>query len=75
MGANEIKQDLARATQHIKDDDLEQAMSTLQGILEEEPSHEIASGLLASVYFQIGMHDRAVSLYREFHLDNLKMIQ
>jgi Tfp pilus assembly protein PilF len=64
MGQNNLKQSLALATQQIKNDDLDQAIITLQEILAQDPNHEIATGLLASVYFQIGMHDRAVSLYR-----------
>jgi predicted Zn-dependent protease len=44
--------------------ELEPAMIQLRELLQADPDHEIANGMLASIYAQLNMTDRAVTGYR-----------
>lgn len=57
--------DLAALVETVKRGDYGVALIGLKQFLERHPDHEIAMGLLAACYFQIGMLDEARSLYRQ----------
>jgi len=56
---------LSQATEALQAGEPEQAISVLKDLLEKYPKNEIASGLLASIYAEIGMLDRAEEHFRE----------
>lgn len=58
-------QQLARASQTVKNGDFETAIVQLKGLLMEYPRHELATGMLAAIYLQIGMHQKASNCYRK----------
>lgn len=55
---------LTEATSHIRDGNLDDAIARLKELIELNPRHEIATGMLAGIYAQIGMHERASQLFR-----------
>jgi len=55
-----MKEQLAKATEQVKEGNLDSAITTLKEILQEQPDQEIALGLLAAIYLQIGMTEKAV---------------
>ncbi len=61
---NDIQQ-LARATRSAKNSDYETAIVQLKSLLSEYPHHELATGMLAAIYLQIGMHQKASIWYRK----------
>lgn len=62
--ANEdLNKRLGRATEQVKNEDLDAAIITLKALLQEYPNNEISTGMLASIYLQIGMNDLAIELY------------
>lgn len=67
LAQNSSKKDLRfllhEATQKIKRNDYKAAILTLKTLLDSDPKHEIALGMLASTYLQIGMHQQAIDLY------------
>lgn len=58
-----LKTRLAEAIAQSKAGDLEQAIDTLEVILKREAGHEIALGMLASIYLQTGRHEQAIDHY------------
>lgn len=56
---------LGLAAAAAKQGDLESAIVHLKELLAADPRHEIALGLLAGIYAQLKMSDRAVALYRQ----------
>jgi tetratricopeptide (TPR) repeat protein len=60
----ELMDQLADATEQVKEGNLEKAISSLKTILDNRPDHEIALGLLASIYLQIGMNEQAIKYYQ-----------
>lgn len=58
-------QKLEIATNHVKANDLAAAIEVLKAILDEDCEHEIATGMLASVYLQIGRTAAAIELYEK----------
>ena len=52
---------LAEAVEQAKQGDLDQAIVTLKSLLQDNPNHEIALGMLGGIYAQINMHDRAIA--------------
>jgi tetratricopeptide (TPR) repeat protein len=54
---------LSRAAACAKRGDFEPAMIHLKELLAAEPDHEVATGLLASIYAQLQMSDRATEFY------------
>lgn len=69
MAANSSRQnlmkELERATQQVKDNDLDNAIVTLKEILAKNPTHDISLGMLASIYLQIDMVQPAIDLYEK----------
>ena len=67
MGPEEITENqiLIQATKFAKLGDFEQAIVRLKTLLEAEPEHEVATGMLASIYAQLGMADRAIGFYQK----------
>lgn len=70
MGTGEISQqraqpEFAALVEAVRRGDYDFAIRGLKGFIEVHPGHEVATGLLAASYFQIGMPDRASELYRE----------
>jgi cytochrome c-type biogenesis protein CcmH/NrfG len=56
---------LADAVAQAKTGDLDAAVVTLKAVLQSQPKHTIALGMLASIYLQIGMVDRAIERYTQ----------
>jgi len=56
--------DLVLATRFAKQGDFEQAIVHLKSILASDPKHEVAVGMLAAIYAQIGLLDRAIDYYQ-----------
>lgn len=54
----------ALATESVKQRNFEQAILQLKTFLAQEPKNEIALGMLAAVYTEIKMTDRAAEYYR-----------
>lgn len=61
----ETKKALAPLVENMRARRYDAAIAGLKRFLLAHPSHEIALGLLASAYFQIGMTARAKDLYQE----------
>lgn len=59
----ELIAQLADATEQAREGNLEEAISSLKIILEHRPDHEIALGLLASIYLQISMNEQAICCF------------
>jgi tetratricopeptide (TPR) repeat protein len=51
---------LTTAAQCVEKGDFEGALVQLKSLIEAQPRHELAIGMLAGIYAQIGMHDRAI---------------
>lgn len=64
MTRSSVMQRLGKATQDAKDGNLDEAVTTLKQILRDEPRHEIALGMLAATYLQIGMHEAAIERFQ-----------
>jgi len=56
---------LQSAVEYTKAQDIESALVKLKELLEIEPEHEIGKGMLAGHYAQLGLTDKAKSLFRE----------
>ncbi len=54
---------LEQATKHARNNDWANAIESLKLILEKDADHEIATGMLASIYLQIGHLDAAIEHY------------
>jgi len=57
--------EFAALVEAVRRGDYDFAILGLKGFIAAHPDHEIAMGLLAASYFQIGMTDRAAALYRK----------
>lgn len=55
---------LARATACTKDNDFAGAIGHLKSLLQSYPEHEIANGMLAAVYAELGMTGRAIEYFQ-----------
>jgi tetratricopeptide (TPR) repeat protein len=56
---------LIQATRCVQHGEFEQAIVLLKSLIQKEPRHELAIGMLGGVYAQIKMHDCAVDYFRE----------
>lgn len=56
---------LDSATRAAKAGDKEEAITQLKQLLGIDPHHEIANGMLASIYAELGLTDRATHYFRE----------
>jgi tetratricopeptide (TPR) repeat protein len=56
---------LTAAAQCAEKGDYEGAIAQLKGLIGAQPRHELAIGMLAGIYAQIGMHDRAIEHFRK----------
>lgn len=54
---------LAEAVELVKEGNLDSAIAILRDILGQDSNHELALGILASIYLQIGMNVQAIDLY------------
>lgn len=54
---------ISNAAALIKTRQFEQAMQELKTFLQHQPDHEIATGMLASIYAEIDMPQKALELY------------
>ena len=55
---------LAQATACTKNNDFAGAIGHLKTLLQSNPEHEIANGMLAAVYAELGMTDRAIDYFQ-----------
>jgi predicted negative regulator of RcsB-dependent stress response len=65
---------LAGAIEAAKRDDKEAAIAQLKQVLEAEPRHEVAAGMLASLYAELGLVERAMRQFQqvlEHHPENV----
>lgn len=60
-----LRSSLAAAAAAMKSGDFADAMDQLKKILTDHPSHELANGMLGSVYAELGMTDQAVAAFRK----------
>lgn len=63
MSRDSVMERLGKATQDAKDGNLDDAVTTLKQILHDQPNHEIALGMLAAIYLQIGMQEAAIERF------------
>ena len=56
---------LQQAVTAMRERRYEEALATLKQITSDEPDHEVALGMLASAYAELGMRDRARQLFDE----------
>lgn len=61
---NENHAQLTIAAQCAEQGDFEGAIMQLKGLIEAQPRHEVAIGMLAGIYAQINMHDHAIPHFR-----------
>lgn len=61
--ADTSRAELAPLVEAVRRADYAFAIEQLKAFLDSHPDHEIAAGLLAASYFQLGMHERARTLY------------
>lgn len=64
MGRDD-KAELAPLVEAMRRADFDSAIAGLKTYLERYPGHEVALGMFAAAYFQIGLKDRAQPLYEE----------
>jgi len=55
---------LQQATEFGKKREFDGAIETLKKLIAHAPKHELALGMLASLYAEIGMRDRAIEIYQ-----------
>ena len=60
----DAREALSLAAAYAKRGELEPAMIQLTQLLQADPDHEIANGMLAGIHAQLNMTDRAVAGYR-----------
>lgn len=60
-----LQQMLSKATEAAKRGDLESAIGSLKEILSDHPDNEIAIGMLASIYLQIGLLEEAETRFKD----------
>jgi predicted Zn-dependent protease len=60
----DVREALSRAAASAKSEDFAGAIAHLQELLAVEPDHEIANGMLAGIYAQIGMPERATEHFQ-----------
>ncbi len=53
------------ATRHARDGRFDEAITALKEILAEDPRHEISRGMLAAIYLQLGMHEKACAHFEQ----------
>lgn len=63
---------LALAAKGAKDGDYEEAIIQLKNLLDAYPKHELGLGMLASIYAELKMNDRAVEFYERLLAVNPK---
>jgi tetratricopeptide (TPR) repeat protein len=61
---SDIETALRAAVEAMRQDNVEAGILALKTILNLAPRHELANGMLASIYAQLGMRDAAVSKYQ-----------
>lgn len=61
----DAKKIIAKVTGLMKSNNFDEAIPLLQDLLKSEPQHELALGLLASIYAEIQMTDKAIDLYQQ----------
>jgi predicted Zn-dependent protease len=60
----DVREALSRAAASAKSEDFAGAIAHLKELLAVEPDHEIANGMLAGIYAQIGMPERATEHFQ-----------
>ena len=55
---------LIEATALAQNGEFDGAIEKLKELIDAHPAHEIALGMLAGIYAQIGMHDRAIEYFQ-----------
>jgi tetratricopeptide (TPR) repeat protein len=60
----DTREALSLATACARRGELESAMLHLKELLEADPDHEIAAGMLGGIYAQLNMTERAIGCYR-----------
>jgi tetratricopeptide (TPR) repeat protein len=63
LSDEQLKKKLLKATEYARERDLENAVLQLKQILQSHPRHEVSMGMLASIYLQIGMHQKAIEQF------------
>lgn len=56
---------LAQATKSVRTGEIDEAILILKSLLTQDPDHELATGMLASLYAEIAMLDRAEPLFEK----------
>jgi tetratricopeptide (TPR) repeat protein len=56
--SNDVRELLSSALAHVKAGDLDEAMAALKDLLDRDPENEVALGLLAALWCDLGMHER-----------------
>ena len=59
----DVRQALGRAAACAKHGDLEEAMTHLKSLLAADPDNELGNGMLAGIYAQLNMPERATTCY------------
>ena len=54
-----------QAIEFGKQREFDKAIEVLKNLVQIRPTHELGLGMLASIYAEIGMQDRAINLYRK----------
>lgn len=65
---------LAGAIEAAKRDDKEAAIAQLKQLLEADPRHEVAAGMLAALYAELGLAERAMRQFQQvlhYHPGNM----
>lgn len=56
---------IASASEAAKTGKIDEAITSLKRLLDQQPDHELGIGMLASLYAEIGMLDRAESFFEK----------
>lgn len=62
-GSSSVQNDVSAAASSIRTGDPESALKHLKSAVAAEPSNELALGMLASVYAELGMSERATEFF------------
>jgi len=60
-----VKEEIAKAAAAAKSGNSESAIEMLKELVDRNPDHELAVGMLASLYADLGMMDRAERLFEQ----------
>ncbi len=63
--SKDVSELLSSAVAHVKAGNLDEAMAALKNLLDRDPENEVALGLLAAIWCDLGLHGRGAEGFRK----------